>query len=419
LLTYGPVSAIVGNLVTWGATDGGTLLDSGVTLDNLARRDGTLAQTGAIFWTNRAEIGLDGSENLRFRVSADGVSWWDAITIGKSTGAVQLLGGTVAAPALTFFNTTTGFYRIGNSITGFATGGAERVRLGALGVGIGGLDPTSTQALRIYHAGDGGLQVVANAGFCDNYIEGYGTGAGRIIGRTAQGSFTSPLVVATNAAALTLIAQAHSGAVFRTIATMSFSVIAAAPSDADMEGQFDLQAAPASSVVSSTLFKGSHGAGLLFTGSAFLTGARHFKFRTYTQATLPTPAANEAIENTDYRAMLTSDGTEWLSPGFVRLRNLAANTTFNVQAGWAIENVYFSNGNANAVTGGIKLGTTSGATDVIAAQAIAGNAIGHVAAVDLLKRYFSRSTLQTVFVQAVTAWNSALVDLTITMRKVM
>jgi hypothetical protein len=274
--------------------------------------------------------------------------------------------------------------------------------------------------LRVYHAAGGGLQVVANAGFCDNYLEGYGAPAGgRIIGRTAGGSFAGPLVVATNAAALVLIAQAHSGASFRTMGTLSFAVIAAEPSDSDMEGQFDFQLAPASSVVSSTLLRGSHAAGLLFQGVAFLTGARHVKLRSYANTALPTPAANETIESSDYRGPLASDGTEWLSPGFVRLRNLAAGTTFTVHAGWAVEAIYFSNGNANAVTGGIKIGTSAGAADVVAAQAIAGNAIGHVPAADILKRFFSRSTTQTLHLAAVTAWNSAALDFTITMRKVM
>jgi hypothetical protein len=70
------------------------------------------------------------------------------------------------------------------------------------------------------------------------------------------------------------------------------------------------------------------------------------------------------------------------------------------------------------VTGGIRIGTTAGGADVVAAQAVAGNAIDTVAEANILKRVFSRTAAQTLHIQAVTAWNSASVELAFVMRKV-
>ena len=70
------------------------------------------------------------------------------------------------------------------------------------------------------------------------------------------------------------------------------------------------------------------------------------------------------------------------------------------------------------MTGGIKIGTTSGATDVVAAQAVGANALGTIADASILKKVFSRSAAQTLFIQAVTAWNSASVELAFVLAKV-
>jgi hypothetical protein len=41
-------------------------------------------------WSGRAEIGLAGDDDFHFKVSADGASWKDAITINRATGAVAM-----------------------------------------------------------------------------------------------------------------------------------------------------------------------------------------------------------------------------------------------------------------------------------------------------------------------------------------
>lgn len=91
----------------------------------------------------------------------------------------------------------------------------------------------------------------------------------------------------------------------------------------------------------------------------------------------------------------------------VALTAVAANTSFVVPNGYGIRSIFLVNTTANAVTGGVKLGTTSGATDVIVAQAVAANAKLKVADSALLLNIFSITADQTLFLQAVTAWNSA------------
>ena len=74
-------------------------------------------------------------------------------------------------------------------------------------------------------------------------------------------------------------------------------------------------------------------------------------------------------------------------------------------------NIAYNNNTANAVTGGLKIGTTSGGTDVVAAQSIGANANGTmVQSGTLLKMFFGNSS-QTLFYDAVSSFNSATVDL--------
>lgn len=75
--------------------------------------------------------------------------------------------------------------------------------------------------------------------------------------------------------------------------------------------------------------------------------------------------------------------------------------------------VVIKNNNANAITGGLKFGSTNGGVDVLAALAVAANFIGHAFDAALLKRFFSTSATQTIFIDAVVSWNSANVDVSI------
>ena len=89
-----------------------------------------------------------------------------------------------------------------------------------------------------------------------------------------------------------------------------------------------------------------------------------------------------------------------------------ANVSVVVPKGYMIFGVSFVESAGNAVTGGIKVGTTSGATDVIAAQAVGANAAVGVADASILIKMFSGTVDQTLFVQPVGSWNSAVVRCT-------
>lgn len=89
-----------------------------------------------------------------------------------------------------------------------------------------------------------------------------------------------------------------------------------------------------------------------------------------------------------------------------RIATLTANGQIVLPAGVMLRRIYFRNRTANAVTGGIRIGTSAGGTQIVTAQAIAANAI--VSVLPTIENY--QATAQTLFVEAVTAWNGAQVD---------
>lgn len=91
-----------------------------------------------------------------------------------------------------------------------------------------------------------------------------------------------------------------------------------------------------------------------------------------------------------------------------------ANATVVIPAGWAIRDVFMSETAGAAVTGGIRIGTTNGGTDVALALAVGANSFGAMTA-SILKRAFSPAVDQTLFIQAVTLWNGASVDIVFTL----
>lgn len=97
---------------------------------------------------------------------------------------------------------------------------------------------------------------------------------------------------------------------------------------------------------------------------------------------------------------------------------LTSNGTVVVPAGYAIEHIGFQNTTANAVTGGLKIGTTAGGTEVVTAQAVGANSIDTIRGSDISKRLFNSASATTLYIQAVSAWNSASVNLRIQLRKV-
>lgn len=115
-------------------------------------------------------------------------------------------------------------------------------------------------------------------------------------------------------------------------------------------------------------------------------------------------------------AWLMSDGSANITSIDGRRRKLvalaqAANFTLTVPNGYAIARIYIEETSGHAITGGLKIGTTSGATDVVVAQAVAASSLNFVTDATLLKRIFSTTADQQLFLQAVTAWNSAVINI--------
>lgn len=78
-----------------------------------------------------------------------------------------------------------------------------------------------------------------------------------------------------------------------------------------------------------------------------------------------------------------------------------------------IREIIVQNTTANAVTGGVDIGTTSGAADVISALTCGANCLTFVADAALLKRVFSTTAQQALFVLGKTAGNSSNLTITI------
>ena len=92
---------------------------------------------------------------------------------------------------------------------------------------------------------------------------------------------------------------------------------------------------------------------------------------------------------------------------------VAANSAITLPANALIDSIIVKNNTANAVTGGLKFGTTNGGVDIAAALAVGANALVTITDAALLLRYFSATVAQQIFIDAVAAWNSANVDITI------
>ena len=96
------------------------------------------------------------------------------------------------------------------------------------------------------------------------------------------------------------------------------------------------------------------------------------------------------------------------------IKTLAANGTISVPAGHCIDFIAVNETNGADVTGGLRFGTTGGGTDIVAAFACAANSLNVIADSSILKRVFSVSAAQTVFIEAVVAWNGASVNVYVT-----
>lgn len=84
-----------------------------------------------------------------------------------------------------------------------------------------------------------------------------------------------------------------------------------------------------------------------------------------------------------------------------------------IPAGAYIQQIIWFNTTANAVTGGVSVGTTANGTDVVAAQAVGANALTFTTDALLLKRVFSTTAATTLHFAPVTSSNSANLSITV------
>jgi len=92
---------------------------------------------------------------------------------------------------------------------------------------------------------------------------------------------------------------------------------------------------------------------------------------------------------------------------YQELTTLATNGTFTVPAGMSIESIIYENTTANVVTGGLRIGTTNGGVEVLVALPVGANAVGQIMDANILLKFFSSTVQQILYIQAITAWNSA------------
>lgn len=98
---------------------------------------------------------------------------------------------------------------------------------------------------------------------------------------------------------------------------------------------------------------------------------------------------------------------------FKRLRKaLSADGTLVIPAYHAIKAIYVDNITANAITGGLDLGSTAGGEEVAAAKAIGANATVSYTPAQILVDLFA-VTDQTLYIYAHTAWNSASIEVVV------
>jgi uncharacterized membrane protein len=120
-------------------------------------------------------------------------------------------------------------------------------------------------------------------------------------------------------------------------------------------------------------------------------------------------------------AMIASaDVGDAISAGFVPSSpyravtdRFSANGTLTLPAGAFIQQVILEEDSGAGILGGIRIGTLSGYQDVLLATTVGSNSMPTIEDASMGLRAFSRTTPQTLYVQASTSWNSARVNVTI------
>jgi len=231
--------------------------------------------------------------------------------------------------------------------------------------------------------GDGGTYTLTQRadGGCQYLIERCDAtqNAGNFTFRKARGTISSRAAVTMNDQAFTLVGQAYGGAGYLNTFNLFCQVTEPTPGTTAMGSRAVLQVTPLGSTTLTEIMRWEHATGLSMFGANPVIGPnRHFWLREYASASLPSATQSSMLASSSDipGGAITSDGTGWHSPGVKRLRTVTADTSFSASA------------------------------------------IGSISDANILLKVFSRTVAQTLFVQAVTSWNSASVEFSFVLRKV-
>lgn len=75
-----------------------------------------------------------------------------------------------------------------------------------------------------------------------------------------------------------------------------------------------------------------------------------------------------------------------------------------------IQNIFVNETAGNAITGGLNIGTTALAADIVSARAVGANSIQIIPVASILKQIFSTSASQQFFISAAGSWNGASIN---------
>lgn len=93
----------------------------------------------------------------------------------------------------------------------------------------------------------------------------------------------------------------------------------------------------------------------------------------------------------------------------IRLNGANAATSMILPQAGLIRDIFVNNTTTHILTGGLKFGSTSGAADIYAALAVGASSTNFTTDALLLQRFFGAA--QTIFIDTLGAWNSAVVNI--------
>lgn len=99
------------------------------------------------------------------------------------------------------------------------------------------------------------------------------------------------------------------------------------------------------------------------------------------------------------------------------ISNVSSATSVIIPASNCLLGIVVQNTSANAITGGLKIGTTAGGVDVVTSFAVSANSLGMIDSTLILKKVFSKTVDTTLYIDAVTLWNSGILNFTFLMRE--